>query len=117
MSCGSLSARASAASPTAATLPTAVSMAIAVGSSSTMPRPATQTSVLTVPRSIATLLRKRMLLPSATAANPPSRDGGLAYSGVCLNGELAEPPLDCCAFDQIMCVRVVQLAEGSHLCG
>jgi hypothetical protein len=60
MSCGSLSASASAASPTAATFPTAVSMAIAVGSSSTMPRPATQTSVLTVPRSIATLLRKRM---------------------------------------------------------
>jgi hypothetical protein len=27
-----------------------------------MPRPATQTSVLTVPRSIATLPRKRMLL-------------------------------------------------------
>ena len=68
MSCGSLSASASAAVPTAATLPTAVSMAIAVGSSSTMPRPATQTSVLTVPRSIATLLRKRMLLPSAAAA-------------------------------------------------
>ena len=64
MSCGSLSARASAASPTAATLPTAVSMAIAVGSSSTMPRPATQTRVFTVPRSIATLPRKRMLLPS-----------------------------------------------------
>jgi hypothetical protein len=64
MSCGSLSARASAAVPTAATLPTAVSMAIAVGSSSTMPRPATQTSVFTVPRSIATLPRKRMLLPS-----------------------------------------------------
>ena len=64
MSCGSLSASASAASPTAATLPTAVSMAIAVGSSSTMPRPATQTSVFTVPRSIATLPRKRMLLPS-----------------------------------------------------
>ncbi len=65
MSCGSLSARASAAWPTAATLPMPVSMAIAVGSSSTMPRPATQTSVLTVPRSMATLLRKRMLLPSA----------------------------------------------------
>jgi DNA segregation ATPase FtsK/SpoIIIE, S-DNA-T family len=70
MSCGSLSASASAASPIAATLPTAVSMAIAVGSSSTMPRPATQTSVLTVPRSIATLLRKRILLPSATVARP-----------------------------------------------
>ncbi len=63
MSCGSLSARASADSPTAATLPTAVSMAIAVGSSSTMPRPATQTSVFTVPRSIATLLRKRIPVP------------------------------------------------------
>jgi hypothetical protein len=36
-----------------------------------MPRPATQTSVLTVPRSIATLLRKRMLLPSATTASAP----------------------------------------------
>jgi len=65
ISCGSLSARASAASPTEATLPTAVSIAIAEGSSSTMPRPATQTSVLTVPRSMATLLRKRMLLRSA----------------------------------------------------
>ena len=64
MSCGSLSASASAAAPTAATLPMAVSMAIAVGSSSTMPRPATQTSVFTVPRSIATLPRKRMMLPS-----------------------------------------------------
>ncbi|HEV2254200.1 MAG TPA: hypothetical protein VGS06_13480 [Streptosporangiaceae bacterium] len=72
MSCGSLSASASAAVPTAATFPTAVSMAIAVGSSSTMPRPATQTSVLTVPRSIATLLRKRMLLPSAATARPPA---------------------------------------------
>ena len=67
---GSLSASASAASPTAATLPTIVSMAIAVGSSSTMPRPATQTRVLTVPRSIATLLRKRMLLPSVTMTRP-----------------------------------------------
>jgi putative ABC transport system permease protein len=62
MSCGSLSASASASSPTAATLPAAVSMAIAVGSSSTMPRPATQTSVFTVPRSMATLLRRRMLV-------------------------------------------------------
>src|ERR1700677_4506454 len=42
-------------------------MAIAVGSSSTMPRPATQTSVFTVPRSIATLLRKRIVLPSVAA--------------------------------------------------
>jgi len=67
ISCGSLSARASAASPTAATVPTAVSMAIAVGSSSTIPRPATHTSVFTVPRSIATLLRKRILLPSVAA--------------------------------------------------
>ena len=72
MSCGSLSASASAASPTAATLPTAVSMAIAVGSSSTMPRPATQTSVFTVPRSIATLPRKRILLPFCLTWRPQS---------------------------------------------
>ena len=76
MSCGSLSASASAASPIAATLPTAVSMAMAVGSSSTMPRPATQTRVLTVPRSMATLLRKRMLLPSVHRDAPQSRDAG-----------------------------------------
>ena len=72
MSCGSLSSSASAAAPIAATLPTAVSMAIAVGSSSTMPRPATQTSVFTVPRSIATLPRKRMLLPSVQRDAPQS---------------------------------------------
>ena len=71
MPCGSLSAKASAAFPTAATDPAAVSMAIADGSSRTMPRPATQTSVFTVPRSIATLPRKRMLLSPLLGDPPP----------------------------------------------
>jgi hypothetical protein len=55
MSFGSLSARASAAAPMAATEPALPSIAIVDGSSSTSPRPSTQTSVVTVPRSIATL--------------------------------------------------------------
>ena len=60
MPCGSLSARASAAWPTAATRPVARSSAMADGSSMTRPRPATETRVLTVPRSIATPDRNRM---------------------------------------------------------
>ncbi len=54
MSRGSLSARASAEVPMAATDPVVSSIAMADGYSSTRPRPSTQTSVLTVPRSIAT---------------------------------------------------------------
>ena len=61
MSCGSFSARASAALPMATTAPVPESMAMADGSSSTIPRPATQMSVLTVPRSIATLPRMRII--------------------------------------------------------
>ena len=68
MSCGSFSARASAAVPMAMTAPDPESMAIADGSSSTMPRPATQMSVLTVPRSIATLPRMRII---AYLLSPP----------------------------------------------
>jgi hypothetical protein len=45
----------------ATTAPVPASMAIAVGSSSTTPRPPTQMSVLTVPRSIATLPRMRTI--------------------------------------------------------
>jgi len=59
--CGSFSARASAALPMATVTPVDESMAIVEGSSSTSPRPATQTSVLTVPRSIATLPRMRII--------------------------------------------------------
>ncbi len=51
---GSLSASTSAPPPMAATAPVESSTAIAEGSSSTKPRPSTQMSVLTVPRSIAT---------------------------------------------------------------
>jgi hypothetical protein len=61
MSCGSFSARASAALPMATTAPVLASIAIADGSSSTIPRPPTQMSVLTVPRSIATLPRMRII--------------------------------------------------------
>jgi hypothetical protein len=62
MSSGSLPASASACAPTAATFPVVVSIAIADGSSITSPRPATQMSVLAVPRSIAMFPRKRMVL-------------------------------------------------------
>ncbi len=61
ISCGSFSARASAALPMATIAPFAVLMAIVDGSSSTIPRPATQMSVLTVPKSIATLPRMRII--------------------------------------------------------
>src|SRR5580693_8026609 len=52
----------------AMTAPDPESMAMADGSSSTMPRPATQMSVLTVPRSIATLPRMRII---AHLISPP----------------------------------------------
>ena len=61
ISCGSFSARDSAAVPMATIAPFAELMAIVDGSSSTIPRPATQMSVLTVPRSIATLPRMRII--------------------------------------------------------
>src|ERR1700761_6472698 len=75
MSFGSLSASASAAAPTAVTDPVLSSTAIADGSSSTRPRPSTQTRVLTVPRSIATLPLLNMVghLKSASGAPAPVR--------------------------------------------
>src|SRR5262249_16858460 len=57
---GSLPDSASAASPTAATLPLSLSMAIAEGSSMIRPRPPMWIRLLTVPRSIATPVRNRI---------------------------------------------------------
>src|SRR5262252_3884929 len=68
---GALPVSASASRPTATVRPVARSTAIAEGSSTTSPRPRTLTRVLTVPRSIATPARSRIMPACSVAKSLP----------------------------------------------